>query len=1182
MHHAPALLSQQGGEGGASKLAPSPTPGYFPTGAIDANCKKIRKVGPLRLPPFPRSGLLAAIVCFAVTPLARPANAQLKSFSTDHYVISFFPGAEGTAHRVAETAEEIFAPLAAAYDYYDDFAPIHILVLDNTDFGNGGADDYSNTVIIWASNLDWEIRGEHPWIRNVLTHEIAHVMTLDKTRKKWPFRFALISVSRFDANPDISFSFPLYYQNAPMWWVEGIAQYSPTKFGWDSWDSHRDMVLRMAVLEDDLHSYTEMGSLRHRGGGYRAEQVYNQGFALLMYIKDQYGAEKVESLQDHVGSLSFDPAIRSVLGISADQLYDDWVRYLRDHYDLQVAEIRNEGFFEGEPMDELNQGVIEYHPAYSPDGTKVAYISSRRQDFRIPNLVIYDFEKAKKKELKGFVDTRISWSPDGEEIVFLRNKNGFNDLYIYHLESEEEHRISANLRARDPSFSPDGERIAFARNEDGTTNLCLINRDGTGLVYLTNNNDGTQIYSPKWSPDGERILFSIFRGEDRDIAIMRSDSPPRPKQLKGIPLRGIRERKVVPESLKVFPDSLAFPDADTSGFEPLLASVYDERDPCWLADGSGFVFSSDRSGIFNIYRYLMETGEVEQLTNVTGGAFSPTVSEDGRVAYSSYHSNDFSLYEFKLDGYEREVRWDPLVVRDYQATYTGPRLSEEYSISRYRGRRVVDVVPVFQAGPTFVGHTFGLNQMSAGFQVSAGEILGSDRFVTWAIGGKNFREDTDFNTDFGVFLERRLRPSVANNRTFNPSFFMGYRRRETDFTIAGRQVDTDTLGVGSIIVAVDSTNLLLPDVTQLQVTADSFKDRFKDVFKNFFLGVDVPLTQTHQLFANYQYRDYDENWSLTRFRSQQQVFLIQDGLDVTSLLPTDLTSQDSVLVSVNDPAVRYEGLDFFSSHDLTLAWTYRRVKPTADRAINPLGRSAVVIYRYMKSTVADSLAILGVSANGSPSDLLAPDKRQTTVNEYIANYTEAVGLPANNAVSLQVLAGFKNIQLKPGSVPNGGFFEGRFYWPFRYYLGGRNFLSGYPYFTASGSKLAYGRLSYRFPLARRLSTSFLNFSFTKAYAELFAETGAVGNFGDLNDVEFKTKSFLSDIGAEVQVQLFTFYRIPMRTFFQVAHPLNRNRERNWRVRDTRRRLGLGPNDPIPADQNPELIDRWRYYFGFTI
>ena len=35
-------------------------------------------------------------------------------------------------------------------------------------------------------------------------------------------------------------------------------------------------------------------------------------------------------------------------------------------------------------------------------------------------------------------------------------------------------------------------------------------------------------------------------------------------------------------------------------------------------------------------------------------------------------------------------------------------------------------------------------------------------------------------------------------------------------------------------------------------------------------------------------------------------------------------------------------------------------------------------------------------------------------------------------------------------------------------------------------------------------------------------------------------------------------------------------------RTLRERLGLGPNDAIPADQDSQLIDRWRYYFGFTI
>ena len=47
-----------------------------------------------------------------------------------------------------------------------------------------------------------------------------------------------------------------------------------------------------------------------------------------------------------------------------------------------------------------------------------------------------------------------------------------------------------------PRSPPDGQRIAFVHNEDGTNNLGLIDRDGTDLVYLTNNNDATQYMGP--------------------------------------------------------------------------------------------------------------------------------------------------------------------------------------------------------------------------------------------------------------------------------------------------------------------------------------------------------------------------------------------------------------------------------------------------------------------------------------------------------------------------------------------------------------------------------------------------------------------------------------------------------------------------------------------------------------
>ena len=1138
--------------------------------------------------------ILLTVATLAATALIpRPVAAQVQTIITDHFRIHFMPGAEGTARRVAETAEEVFAPLAAAYDYFDEFSTIHILVLDTSDMlGNGAADYYSNTIYIWATNLDIELRGSHDWIKNVLTHELTHIITLNKARKKWPFQFALISVSRFDSNPDISFSFPLYHLNAPRGWSEGIAQYGAHKFGFDYWDSHRDMLLRMGVLEEDLLSYEEMGSIGDRSGRYYGEMIYNQGYAMMLYIQEQYGPEKVDELTHHIGSLSFDPAIRRVLGLSADQFYDDWVRFLDEKYGQQAAEIRARGFFAGEELREANEGIIEYYPVYSPDGKKLAYITSEDREFAIPQLRIYDLETGEKKTLKGYVDTRISWSPDGSKIVFVRNKEGFNDLFVYDLEEDEEHRISARLRAKDPHFSPDGKRIAFVRNEDGTNNIGLINQDGTGLVYLTNNNNATQYWSPRWSPDGEWLLFSIFRGDDRDIAMIRADSPPRPKDY-GFrdPSRRKKSLKELiggisgetSDSLEVFPDTVAFPDPDTSGFRPLLASRADERDPYWLPDGSGFVFASDQSGIFNIYHYNLENGEVQQLTNVIGGAFSPAVSTASKVVYSGYHANNYNLYEFELGDYWQEARFEPVSLRDFQSVLQAPKLSEEYTVGRYGGRHVLRYIPIFQVGPTYVGNTFGLNQVSGGLQFSSGEMLGGSELTAWGVMGKNLRDNTDMNTDFGFYYERSLMPRVGNNRTFNPTFYLAGRRREIDNLIKSPSItNIDTIDASTLYpVSADTANLLIPDVEQHLYQVSTRRDLFKTKIDLIALGVELPLTRRQSLTFQYQRRDYDEKWDLLSFRNQSEIFLIQDEVDITDSLPEDLQAQlgqDSLMVTPDDPLTYYQHLDFFTSSDLTLSWRYQLAKPTANRLIDPQGRSLALVYRHMTPTVTDFLIDRGVTEDGFlrgdgvddfgfphdefgvRQDRFASIERKLKINEYIGSYVERIGLPFQNTLSLQLLGAYRNARLKDPDDPGARDFEGRFYWPLRYYLGGQNLLSGYPYFSAWGSKLLYGRMGYSFPVLPRISKRFLNFTFSKLYAELFAEAGAVGNFDDFEIRDLDSDDFLTDVGGELRMQIFTFYRIPMFAFFQAAHPLNRDR--------------------VERDPGEPPIDKWRYYFGF--
>jgi len=1102
---------------------------------------------------YPPSFIKILLVASLLLPVASVAQS-ISTIVTDHFRIAYLPGTEGTARRVAEVAEEVFPGMAAAYNYYEQVSPIHVLVIDSSDqLGNGAADYYSNTIYIWATNLDTELRGSHDWIKNVFTHELAHIMTLNMARKKWPFQFALFSVSRFDSNPDITFNFPLYHLNTPTWWSEGIAQYATYQYGYDQWDTHRDMVLRMGVLEDDMLSYEEMGNLRDRTGAFYGEMVYNQGYSFLLYMQAQYGREKVEELTHHVGSLSFDPAIRTVLGVSADQLYDDWRHYLKDQYGRLAAEVRREGFFEGEYMQELNEGILEYHPALSPNGSKIAYITSRKYDYAIPNLVIYDFDSRKKKVFKGSIDSRVSWSPDGKELVFVRNKGGFNDLYIYNLERNKERRISSHLRAKDPSFAPDGERIVYIHNEDGTNNIGLINKDGTDRGYLTNNDDATQYSGPRFSPDGKQIVFSIFHGEDRDIAVMRADSPQRSKEW------GIRDRTMIPDSLKIFPDSLAFPDPDTSGFKALIASRADERDPAWLADGSGLVYASDQSGIFNLYHYDLVSGAVEQLTNVVGGAFVPTVGAEGRIIYSGYHSSDYNLYSFQLGAFQKEAVFEPVALRDYQTIIKKPKLSDEYTISRYGGRRIINYIPILSVGPTLVGNAFGLNQVSGGLQFSVGEALGSEQLTAWAVAGKNVRDATDFNTDFGVSYERSLFPLNGNNRNFNPNFFLGYRRREIDNLLQSQTtVQQDTIPAVDLIAQIDSVNqILLPNTEQYITQVDARDDLFKSRYVTFSAGIELPLTRRQQFFASYSYRDYEESWTLKSVQRQSNVFLVQDGKDITAILPADQTSLKQSIIDETSSLDFYRGLDFYNSHDFTVAWTYRFAKPTADGSINPTGRALSLIYRYMAPTLTDSLASLAAPVGAVPSDAFGSVDRSFRVNEYVGAYTERIGLPYYNTLAFQFVGAYRNAGLKDTFIQDGGFFEGRFYWPLRYYLGGQNFMSGYPYFSIWGSKLAYGRVAYQFPLLRRISKRFLNFTFSKLYATLFYEVGAVSNKQDFNRHDFSTKPWLTDVGAEVRMQFFTFYRLPMNVYFQVARPLNR-------------------------DRVDDQIDKYRYYFGFGI
>jgi Tol biopolymer transport system component len=396
----------------------------------------------------------------------------------------------------------------------------------------------------------------------------------------------------------------------PPWFAEGVAQYqSPTKQT-DCWDTHRDMILRAAILDDEMLSYEEMGHFGH--GSLGNEQVYDHGYGLVRYIALTYGAEAIGRITDElsgISRMSIDGALKKVTGKKGEQLYEDWKVYLEARYEEQTKRVRanpREGWILA------GKGNVTISPSFSPDGKRVAFLSNKGSAYARTGLYIIDRDGKHLDELRPDASSKPTFSPDGRYIVYSRHRrvNKYNamqnDIHVYDLERKKEERLSEKLRASQPSFSPDGRKIVCVLNADGTHRLAVIDAEGGGEARVIYEREkGTQFYNPQYSPDGKRILFGIFEGVTRDIATI---------------------------------------DADGGDFRYLVRTENDERGARWLPDGNGIVFVSDRTGIFNVYSTTPDGRSYKQLTNVIGGAFSPDISAaDGSLVYSGYDGDGYHV-----------------------------------------------------------------------------------------------------------------------------------------------------------------------------------------------------------------------------------------------------------------------------------------------------------------------------------------------------------------------------------------------------------------------------------------------------------------------------------------------------------------------------------------------------------
>ena len=159
-----------------------------------------------------------------------------------------------------------------------------------------------------------------------------------------------------------------------------------------------------------------------------------------------------------------------------------------------------------------NSGADDFHPSWSPDGSKIVFYSSR--DDGDDEIFVMDADGSNQTRLTDspLTDRNPDWSPRGDKIVFVSFRDFGFEVYVMDPDGSNQTALTSGFGdAFDPAWSPDGSKIAFVSSSEGLDDeIFVMDADGSNQTRLTNSPGPDQ--GPAWSPDGTKIAFHAKRG----------------------------------------------------------------------------------------------------------------------------------------------------------------------------------------------------------------------------------------------------------------------------------------------------------------------------------------------------------------------------------------------------------------------------------------------------------------------------------------------------------------------------------------------------------------------------------------------------------------------------------------------------------------------------------------------
>jgi hypothetical protein len=599
---------------------------------------------------FRRIAGLALLACW----LPATLHAQLATQEGSRLRMVYFEGAE--SYLVPYAVRTFFNSLEFQRKLlgYEPDTDITVLLADFEDYGNAGVSVVPrSTMLVQVAPLSFafETIAANERMNTIMNHELVHVATMDQATKRDRWFRALFGgkVSPIADQPESVLYMYLTAPRvaAPRWYHEGIAVFIDTWMagGIGRAQSGFDEMVFRSMVRDETQFYDPLGLVSEGTKVDFQLQInsYLYGTRFMMWLASTYGPERlIEWVRRQEGSRPYYAHhFKQIFGRPLVDAWRSWIAEERIFQQTNLDAIRTHPTTRYTDVSSRALGSVSR--AYRDDATGKIYGA-----FNYPGVVAHvgsiDLDTGALERLvdiKGpviYTVTSLAWDPFARQLFYTTDNGAHRDLVQLDPATRRTTVLQKDVRIGDLAFNRADRSLWGIRHLNGICSIVRMEAPYREWTRVHTFPYGTVVYDLDVSPDG-RLLSASF-GE----------------------ISGQQEVRVL-ETERLLDGDLSV--RARFDFGPSVPSGF-----VFTPDGMALVGSSYYTGVSNIFRYDLASGEIAALSNAETGFFRPIPGD----------SRELLVFRYSGEGFvPARISGEPL--EDVSAiTFFGERLVEKHPV----------------------------------------------------------------------------------------------------------------------------------------------------------------------------------------------------------------------------------------------------------------------------------------------------------------------------------------------------------------------------------------------------------------------------------------------------------------------------------------------------------------------